>query len=980
MQRLRIEPGSWKELNRLLDTALDLPPERRAEWLESLDCNDQQLKVRLQAILSHTATVETNGFLESPPKLQVDDATLRATRTLGEQVGSIVGPYRLVREIGMGGMGAVWLAERIDGLIPRPVALKLPHGVWRRAGFSERVTRERQILAALNHPNIARLYDAGITSGGQPYLALEYIPGRRIDAYCDECQLDVRARLLLFLQIAKAVAYAHSKLVVHRDLKPANILVTEDGQTHLLDFGIAKLLGQEQLEAGQLTEMPGLALTPEYASPEQIAGEPISTASDVYSLGVVLFELLTRSRPYKLARDSRGALEDAILQADPPLPSDVVADAGVRRQLRGDLDTILLKALKKRTSERYATVNALAEDIERYLANQPVLARPDTLRYRYAKFLRRNKLAVGAAAAVVLALLIGAAGSFWQARVALAEQRRAEEVKDFLASMLQDADPYRGQGNAPSVTELLRQARARIDSLGAPPELRIELLTLIGSSLLNLEDFDSAEQAVREALDQSAATLGPDHEQTLRARILMIGVHRFRGRTDEMRRELDAVERIFEGRRDVAASDRIALLESRAHLSIDDGDSKQAVTSAKQAFDLAMSSFGERDARTAAAATLLAESYEYSDVSTEFALQAADRAFQLTTAIYGADSKHPRVIIVRDVYGRALCRDDKVQEGLEQLERAMQDATEIFGPTSSTVAIMAGNAARYHRVVGDIKTALANLDRAIDIHRQQVQRESFTYLGPLTARGIALIAARRGDDALRDLTESSQGLHKLFGQNHEETLIAEFHRALALAYVGRADESQAAFEPVLQQYRTTYSDPVYIPSRALGAAGAALRLGGDFAAARTVLEEALKSQPEGRSRIPLLIELGLTQLELDQPARAASLLEEARGLQSMGPQRPTPARTDVLVGLGRVRMALGKPQEALALLQQADVFWQDFDADNRWAGEAAFWLSRCQAALGREREGAATLARAAQILSQSPLASDAKLLKTARRT
>lgn len=980
MQRLRIEPGSWKELNRLLDTALDLPPERRAEWLDGLDCNDEQLKARLQAILSHTATVETNGFLESPPKLHIDEATLHTMHALGEQGGSHIGPYRLVREIGMGGMGAVWLAERVDGLIPRPVALKLPHGVWRRAGFSERVTRERQILAALNHPNIACLYDAGITTGGQPYLALEFIEGERIDAYCDTRNLDVRARLLLFLQVAKAVAHAHSKLVVHRDLKPANILVTDDGQTHLLDFGIAKLLGQEQLEAGLLTEMPGLALTPEYASPEQIAGEPISTASDVYSLGVVLFELLTKTRPYKLPRDSRGALEDAILQVDPPAPSNVVADPALRKQLRGDLDTIILKALKKRSSERYATVNAFAEDIERYLANQPVLARPDTLHYRYTKFLRRNKLAVGAAAAVAVAILAGAGVSFWQARVALAEQRRAQEVKDFLASMLQDADPYRGQGTAPSVTDLLRQARTRIDTLGARPELRVELLTLIGSSLLNLEDFDAAERAALEALEQSAAALGPDHEQTLRARVLMIGIHRFRGRTDEMRRELDAVERIFAGRRDVAPTDRIALLESRAHLSIDDGDAKQAVASARQAFDLAMSNFGERDARTAAAATLLAESYEYSDVSTDFALQAAERAFQLTTAIYGADSKHPRVIIVRDVYGRALCRDGKVPEGLEQLERAMRDATEIFGPTSSTVAIMAGNAARYHRVLGDIKTALANLDRAIEIHRQQVQRESFTYLGPLTARGIALIAARRGADALRDLTESSQGLHKLFGQNHEETLIAEFHRALALAYMGRADEAQAALEPVLQQYRTTYRDPVYIPSRALSAAGSASRLAGNLAAARAVLEEALASEPKGRSRIPALTELGLTELELEQPGRAAILLEEVRALQATGQQRPTPARMDVLVGLGRARLALGKPQDALVFLEQADAFWRDFDADNRWAGEAAFWLGRCQRALGRDREGADTLERAARILSHSPLPSDAKLLQIARRS
>ena len=278
--------------------------------------------------MSRSAQVETGEFLNTLPKFDLPpDDGRRAAH--GEQPGDVVGPYRLVRELGSGGMGVVWLAERTDGLIKRPVALKLPHGAWKRAGLAERMAREREILATLSHPNIAHLYDAGVTRRRAA------LPRHRIRRrHTHRCVLPraaargADARLELFAQAADAVAYAHGKLVVHRDLKPANILVTAGGQVRLLDFGIAKLLEDGQATETRLTELSGRALTPDYASPEQILGEPLTVASDVYSLGVVLYELLCGQRPYKLQRDSRGALEEAILQADPPLPS-AVAEARV---------------------------------------------------------------------------------------------------------------------------------------------------------------------------------------------------------------------------------------------------------------------------------------------------------------------------------------------------------------------------------------------------------------------------------------------------------------------------------------------------------------------------------------------------------------------------------------------------------------------------------------------------------------------------
>jgi tetratricopeptide (TPR) repeat protein len=452
--------------------------------------------------------------------------------------------------------------------------------------------------------------------------------------------------------------------------------------------------------------------------------------------------------------------------------------------------------------------------------------------------------------------------------------------------------------------------------------------------------------------------------------------------TAEMRKELEEAERLIQTRGEASAEERFVLLESRGHLSIDDGKVEQAVSSAERAFELARSSFGEHDARTAAAAILLAEAYEYSDVSAQDALQAAERAFRLTTDLYGLESRHPRVISARDVYGRALCRAGQLPAGVQQLERALQDASEVLGPRSSTVGFIAENLGRYQRLLGDIHAAIANFDLALEIHGRDTQRESFTYLGTLTARGIALLAARRPQQALQDLTESSRGLQRLFGADNEETLIAEFNRALALAHIGKSDEAQRAFAPVLQLYRTKYSDPVYLPYRAFAAAGASLRFAGDPAAALALHEEArasLGTGAQGASRATVLTELALDRLELGEAKQALALFEEARNVAGTGAQTLTPTRADALVGTGRAQLALGDAQRALEPLHDADAFWRTFDPDNRWAGEAALWLGRCLLTLGRTDEARVVLARSAGILANSPLPSDAKLLQFARQ-
>jgi WD40 repeat protein/serine/threonine protein kinase len=444
----------FSRLSVLLEESIEMAPGVRDAWLAALEIEEPRLGTMLREILALRSGDRGRGFLETRDLLagHVDALVESEPGLIGKQFG----PYRVLALLGHGGMGSVWLAERADGLFTRQVALKLIHPTLKSQVMSERFAREREILASLNHPNIARLLDAGFADDGQSYLALEYVAGTPLTKYCDERRLSIHERLALFRQVLSAVQYAHAHLVIHRDLKPANILVTEEGQIQLLDFGIAKLLSEGEAKETELTQLGGRAMTPDYAAPEQIAGAPITTAADVYALGVMLYELLTGERPYKLKRDSRGALEEAILQADPVAPSRIVLEPAAAARattakklastLRGDLDTIVIKALKKSPAERYATANAFGEDVARYLRGDVVLAQPDSVAYRAFKFARRHRVGIAVAGGLLLTLAGGLTATSYEARVASAQRdaalnARSHALTQTAAARLKDADP-----------------------------------------------------------------------------------------------------------------------------------------------------------------------------------------------------------------------------------------------------------------------------------------------------------------------------------------------------------------------------------------------------------------------------------------------------------------------------------------------------------------------------------------------------------
>jgi len=491
----------WQLVSPHLDQALDLSGEDRRRYLASLASQDPTLALDLELLLGEERALRDEQYLEH------DAQDLLAAPPL---VGQVFGAYTLVQPLGAGGMGSVWLARRNDGHFEGMAAVKLLSAALLGPAGASRFRREGTILARLKHPHIAQLIDAGVSEAGQPYLVLEYVEGEPVDGWCDERGLDVKSRVRLFLDVLAAVAHAHSNLVVHRDLKPSNVMVSKEGQVKLLDFGIAKLLEGEDGTPTQLTRDAGRVFTPAFAAPEQITGESVTTATDVYALGALLYLLLTGRHPNGKPGASPVDLLRAILETEPGRLSDGVQDPRLRRELRGDLEIIVAKALKKSPEERYASVTALAEDLRRYLAEEPILARYDSLAYRTRKLVRRNKRSLAAAAVAVFAL--AAVIAFYGTRLA-AERDRAAQVSGFLADLLSHADPYEAGHGEPTVRSLLDAGAERVrKDLAAQPEMQRDMLTLLGRIYYRRGAYDQALPLLEQAVALGRRTLGPSRE------------------------------------------------------------------------------------------------------------------------------------------------------------------------------------------------------------------------------------------------------------------------------------------------------------------------------------------------------------------------------------------------------------------------------------------------------------------------------------
>jgi len=518
-----LTPEQWQEISPYLDHALSLSEQERTEWLSDFRTQRSDVANLVDELLEEHDVLSQEHFLEHQPQPMNEESLS----------GDTVGSYKLLSRIGEGGMGSVWLAERADGRFKRRVAVKFLKFAIPFRGAAERFKREGGILGRLVHPHIAELIDAGVTPNGEPYLVLEYVDGKPIDQYCDEHTLGLNARITLFLNVLAAVAQAHANLVVHRDLKPSNVLVSSQGKVKLLDFGIAKLLGDDtSCAATTLTLEGGVAMTPLFAAPEQVTGGPITTATDVYALGVLLFLLLTGQHPAGPGPHSPADLVRALTETEPPRLSDAVhaqdeasarkrgaSPEKLQRSLRGDLDLMVGKTLKKNPQERYASVTAFADDLRRYLRHEPISARPDAVSYRLHKYVRRHRVGVGVAAGLVFLLAGFSVIQASELRRITRERDRADRIAQFMTNIFKVADPQHKLGDAVTARDVLDNASHQVDTgLAHDPELQARLTYVMAMAYNNLGLYSRAQALLERTVRLFMAALGPDNIETLRTR------------------------------------------------------------------------------------------------------------------------------------------------------------------------------------------------------------------------------------------------------------------------------------------------------------------------------------------------------------------------------------------------------------------------------------------------------------------------------
>ena len=843
-----MDADRWNRIEALFEQAAELEPAARAAFLTAEIGDDPTLRAEVEALLEADADADT--YLGRLSDKIVGPALEAALAQRDVLIGSAVGPYRVLRMIGQGGMGAVYLAERADGAFAQTVALKLV-----RPGLAPDLTTrflaERRILARLQHPNIARLIDGGVTADGRPWLAMEYADGEPITDYCDRKQLSVNERLALFEQVCEAVTFAHRNLVVHRDLKPSNILVAEDREestVKLLDFGIAKLLEDGDTLAVAATRTGMRVMTPEYAAPEQVRGEPMSTATDVYALGVLLYELLTGRRPYHLASRVRREVERAILEDEPTRPSTAVAEplpeaertttpdtlsqarradtASLRRRLAGDLDQIVLTALRKEPDRRYGSAEAFAADVRRHLEGQPVKALPDTAGYRARKFVRRHRGGVAAAALVFVALAGGLGVALWQAGRAEAEALRAQteaakarEVTTFLVDLFETNNPNESRGDAIPVRDVLERGAARVlEDLDGEPDVQAALLSAIGEVYRKLGNYERADsllriavasrrelaaadadvrrglaesllflgsvrreegayaealKLVREADSLTTLVLGPRDPTTLTVRNELAMILQQNGQPDEAAALLREVIAVGEAELDPDGDDLATYRVNLGGMLAEVGELDEARPPLEQGIRTFRTVFGPDDPRTVAATSSLAYVLK-STGAFEEAEEAYRRVIASLAVSYGPN--HPAVSFVTNNLATLLKERGAYDEADSLYTRAVTNIREVMGADHPAVLVLEFNRADLARRRGDLDAAEA-AHRAVLEARQRILGPEHPDVAGSSYEVAQLRLAQGDDDAAEPLLRRAIAIYEpQVGLDNVAT--AEAYRAL----------------------------------------------------------------------------------------------------------------------------------------------------------------------------------------------------------
>lgn len=859
-----LTPDRWQRIDRLFEAALDEPPDRRLEWLARACEGDSELYDAVARLLSKVETAEKalgESVTDYADTVLAELASARPGASEGDgplPLGGRVGAYRLLEEIGRGGMGTVYLARRDDAEFEKRVALKLVKRGMDTDDILLRFRYERQILASLEHPNIARLYDGGATEDGRPYLVMEYIEGVPITRYCDEARLPIDARLRLFADVCRAVQFAHQNLVVHRDIKPSNILVQPDGTVKLLDFGIAKLLDPAAAGPAPETRAELRMFTPEYAAPEQRTGEAVTTAMDVYSLGVLLFELLTGRRPEGAAETARPS---AVVErrpnrasgdadgrttrgADADSPDELAQRRGttperLRRRLRGDLDSIVATALARDPARRYASAGQLLADVERHLAGFPVEARGPSLRYRAASFVRRHRVGVAAAAAVVLSLFGGLGAALWQADRAARERdearierARAEQVAGFVIGLFAAADPFTPERlDTLRARDLVARGVERLRTeLADQPEVRVRTLATLGEVYTNLGLYGEAEALLEEALAAIPSSPAGLRERAAVLTFLAEVADR-RGGSVAVDTLTEAVLSIYATQGWAPDSVYASVLSYRGGALGVLGRHEEAVAHHEEA--LALVRRWEPDGQRYAAMLNNLASY-YANIDEHAKAEPLLReAVEIDRRIFGPD--HPQLAAVYNNLASSIHYQGRHAEAEPYYREALSIARGAFGPDhphvgffSENLATLLDDLARYDDAEPYYRDALRILESSLDAEDPRLAT---------LRRNLALNRHAVGDygEAERLLRASLSALEATLGVDHIYAALARASLGRTLTAAGRASEGLPLLRNSLEALEAQLPEGHWRLQVVRSDLGAALAATGDVAAGERLL-------------------------------------------------------------------------------------------------------------------------------------------------
>lgn len=873
-----LDADRWDQIEPILDRALDLPPDERDAYLDTA-CPNDAVRAEVDALLQAEA--------DAPAFLDGEAAPLAASLFADEDAHAPsnderrIGPYRLVEEIGRGGMSVVYRAERADGQFQRQVALKLLPRYFETERRIARFRAERQILADLDHPNIARLLDGGVTATGRPYLAMECVDGVPITTYCDAHGLPVDDRIDVLRTVCDALQHAHRQLVVHRDLKPSNILVTPEGKVKLLDFGIAKLLDEREVPMTvPITRTGEHWMTPEYAAPEQVQGTTVTTATDVYQLGVLAYELLTGQRPFAVPDQRLTAIEEAILERAPTPLATAARQAGrdprTCQQLKGDLETIVTKALRKEPDRRYRSVEALANDLTRYLAGRPVTARPATWRYRARKFVRRHRGRV-AAVAVIVALVLGYAATVTIQAQRIAHERnratqeaaKSEQVSQFLLALFESSAPEQARGDTVTARDLLDRGVARANALRDQPLVQAQMFDVIGEVRRAYGDYEAADSLLVRALQ-----LRRTHHD---------GPH------PDVARSLRALSALRKDQGTFAAADSLLTASIGMWRALQDGPHDELATALS---DLA---------------TLRSQQGNYHQADT-----LAREALTMRRALF--DPPHEALAAGLNNLAAVYYRLDRLGDAAPLYEESLTMHRELLGADHPRVAALLNNLANLYDSMGRYDLAETYRRQSLDLDRTLFGSPHRYVASGLVSLGSILSARDKHAEAVSVLRDAVAMQRKLLGASHPDVAIALDMLGQALTHHNRYAEAEQVLRDALALRREAFDEPHPRLVNTLNALGSVSRAMARYDEAVAHYREAIAIQRQtvgnhGRKLAVITSNLGSVLRQQAQWTEAETAYRQSLALY----RSLTPADT---LGLAEVHVDLGS-----TLAEQGD--WEE---------------------------------------------------------